>query len=36
MALGSVKEKLVGIEMYGNNVKFIQQQNKNTQEGSEE
>jgi hypothetical protein len=35
MALGSVKEKLVGIEMYGNNVKFIQQQN-NTQEGSEE
>jgi len=36
MALGSVKEKLVGIEMYGNNVKFINQQNKNTQGGSEE
>jgi hypothetical protein len=25
MALGSVKEKLVGIETYGNNVKYIQQ-----------
>lgn len=36
MALGSVKEKLIGIEMYGNNVKFMAQQNKETQEGSEE
>ena len=37
MALGSVKEKLVGIEMYGNNVKFMAQQNKQTdQEGPEE
>jgi len=36
MALGSVKEKLVGIEMYGNNVKFMAQQNKNAQEGPEE
>jgi hypothetical protein len=36
MALGSVKQKLVGIEMYGNNVKFIAQQNKNAQEGPEE
>jgi len=35
MALGSVKEKLVGIEMYGNNVKFIAQQNKDAQEGPE-
>jgi hypothetical protein len=33
LALGSVKEKLVGIEMYGNNVKFIQQQ---TQEGDKD
>jgi hypothetical protein len=36
MALGSVKEKLVGIEMYGSNVKFMAQQNKNAQEGPEE
>jgi hypothetical protein len=36
MALGSVKEKLVGIEMYGNNVKFMAQQNKVAQEGPEE
>jgi hypothetical protein len=35
MALGSVKEKLVGIEMYGNNVKFMAQQNKDAQEGPE-
>ena len=36
MALGSVKEKLVGIEMYGNNVKFMAQQHKDAQEGPEE
>jgi hypothetical protein len=36
MALGSVKEKLVGIEMYGNNVRFMAQQNKSAQEGTEE
>jgi len=33
MALGSVKEKLVRIETYGNNVKYIQQK---SQEGEEE
>jgi hypothetical protein len=32
MALGSVKEKLVGIEMYGNNMQYI---NKQSQEGED-
>ena len=30
MAMGSVKEKLVGIETYGNNMKFINQQKKDS------
>jgi len=33
MALGSVKAKMVGIEMYGANMSFIQNQNKQSQEG---
>jgi len=33
MALGSVKEKLIGIEMFGNNVKYM---NKMKQEAKEE
>jgi hypothetical protein len=36
MALGSVKEKLVGIETYGNNVKYIQQLQKGSSAESEE
>ncbi len=36
MALGSVKEKLVGIETYGNNVKYIQQLHKGSSAESEE
>lgn len=32
MALGSVKEKLIGIEMYGNNMKYINK----SQEGEED
>lgn len=36
MALGSVKEKLVGIETYGNNVKFIQQQKESPAESGED
>jgi len=36
MALGSVKEKLVGIETYGNNVKYIQQIQKGSSAESEE
>jgi hypothetical protein len=35
MALGSVKEKLVGIETYGNNVKYIQQLQKGASAESE-
>jgi hypothetical protein len=35
MALGSVKAKMVGIEMYGTNMQFINQQNK-VQEGTED
>jgi len=36
MALGSVKEKLVGIETYGNNVKYIQQLQKGSSVENEE
>jgi hypothetical protein len=33
MALGSVKEKLIGIEMYGNNVKYMNKLKQESQEG---
>ena len=36
MAMGSVKEKLVGIETYGNNMKFINQQKKESSVENEE
>ena len=36
MALGSVKEKLIGIEMYGNNVKYINKLKQESQEGDKE
>lgn len=39
MALGSVKEKLVGIEMYGKNMQYINKQNqdnKQSQEGEDQ
>ena len=36
MAMGSVKEKLVGIETYGNNMKFINQQKKDSSAESED
>jgi hypothetical protein len=35
MALGSVKEKLVGIEQYGANMQFINQQKQSQEEGNE-
>lgn len=35
MALGSVKEKLIGIERYGKNMAFLSKQAKSTQEGDE-
>jgi len=36
MALGSVKEKLVRIETYGNNAKFIQQKSEEAEQGTNE
>jgi hypothetical protein len=36
MALGSVKEKLVRIETYGNNAKFIQQKSEEAEQESNE
>lgn len=35
MALGSVKEKLIGIERYGRNVQFMNKQKQESQEGEE-
>jgi hypothetical protein len=35
MALGSVKEKLIGIERYGRNVQFMHKQKQESQEGEE-
>jgi hypothetical protein len=36
MALGSVKEKLVGIERFGANMQFLHKQKQESQEGENE